>query len=132
MTALNSEIEWRLKWLWFACGMLLLLGVAIGSLIPVSVQGGNDKVAHVVIYALLSGWFSLLAGRSELLWRVLPGLIAYGALIEVLQGLTDYRSAEFGDVIANSLGASLGLLVYFTSLRELLAKLDNRLFRLFQ
>jgi len=129
MTRVSSQVEWRLKRLWYGCGIAMLLMVAIVSLVPVPVSAEmtNDKLGHVILYFFLSGWFSLIVPRPGLLWRVFLLLIAYGALMELLQGMTAYRSLEFADGIANSVGVGIGLLVHFSPLRGLLIRLDARL-----
>ena len=129
---MNTNVKWRHPQLWYGCGIALLIVVAVVSLVPVSVSGasGSDKLAHVLIYLVLSGWFSLIAARTELLWRVFSGLIAYGLLIEVLQGLTDYRSYEIADALANGVGVAIGLLFHFSPFRRRLIQLDSRLARL--
>ena len=117
----------KLAWLWFMLGGLMLILVAILSLIPSPDTGVNDKFAHLLIYGILSGWFcSLINRRSHLLW-VAAGLIAYGGFIELLQSLTADRYAEWGDLLANTLGISLGLIIYFTPLPRLLRFIDSRL-----
>ena len=128
----QSEVEWRLKWLWFGCGFILLLLIAILSLMPVSGVGGGDKIGHVFMYAVLSSWFSLIVSRTGLLWFVLLGAISYGLLMEFLQSLTDYRGAEFADAVANSIGALLGLLFHFSPFRRWLVMIDARLDQLRQ
>ncbi|MDH5353481.1 MAG: VanZ family protein [Gammaproteobacteria bacterium] len=125
-------LVWHFRYLWFACGFLLLLLIAIASLMPVSGDVGNDKLAHVIMYAIPSIWFSLLIERPGSLWRILLGLTAYGLLMEVFQGLTDYRSMEFADAVANSLGVLLGLGFYFTPCRRWLVAIDHRLYQLLQ
>ena len=119
----------RLAWLWYLAGILLLFGVAILSLIQLPPGGPqvNDKLTHLLVYALLSGWFSILARQlSALIW-VIAGLIAYGILIELLQSLTAYRQAEWGDVMANSAGVLLGIGLHFTPAMRILEILDRRL-----
>ena len=130
MKSMNSEVEWRLTWLWYSCGIALLVLVAVISLVPVSGGGANDKLAHVLIYLVLSSWFSLIVARRALLWRVFSGLIIYGMLMEFLQGLTDYRSPEIADAVANSVGVAIGLLFHFSPFRHLLILIDSRLDRL--
>ncbi len=119
----------KLGKLWYALGLALLLAVAVLSLLPVPDVGVGDKVSHVVTYALLGGWFSLLVARPRQLWLVFSGLLVYGALIELLQGMTGYRYAEWGDLLANGLGLLPGLAVYFTPLRRLLLEIDALLSR---
>ena len=98
---------YRLAWLWYLLGALWLLLVAIFSLIPLPQDdvGVDDKLIHLLAYALLSGWFSLLVRSRILLVWIVAGLVLFGITIELLQSLTHYRYTEWGDVLANSLGA---------------------------
>lgn len=102
----------------------MLLVVAITSLIPVPDIGISDKFAHFFTYAILSGWFSLLVTKRVSLVWVISGIIAYGMAIEGLQGMTDYRYPEWGDVAANSAGVLLGTLGFFSPLYRLLRVVD--------
>ena len=122
----------RLAPLWYGCGVFLLLLVTVLSLMPIAADGPqvNDKLAHFVTYAILSGWFSLLAAGGHWLPAIWIGLGVFGIAIEGLQGLTEHRSAEWADVVANGLGAAGGLLGYFTFLPRWLRLIDARLARL--
>ncbi|MBL4782161.1 MAG: hypothetical protein JKX92_07960 [Porticoccaceae bacterium] len=96
--------------------VFLLLSVAWGCLqAPGPDAGpwfwGADKIIHLSSYALLyiSAW---LAFPGALLsWTLHGSLLAYGLLIEGLQSLTGYRSAELGDMLANATGLGLGCLL---------------------
>ena len=122
----------RLIFVWYGLGVLLLALVAALSLLPIPGTGVNDKVSHLVTYFVLAGWFGLLAGnRSVLLWSF-AGLVAYGGLIELLQGMTSYRNAEWADLLADAIGAAVGIGLYFTPLRRLLLIVDRGLAALFQ
>ena len=127
-----DTLVWHFKHLWYACGFALLMLIAIGSLMPVSGDVGNDKLAHVIMYTMPSIWFSLLVDRPGSLWKIFLGLTAYGLLMEVFQGLTDYRTMEFADALANGLGILLGLFFYFTPCRRWLSAIDNRIYQLRQ
>ena len=48
--------------------------------------------------------FLAQSGIFVLLLAVLVALLLYGALIEVLQSLTSYRFAEWGDLLADAIG----------------------------
>lgn len=112
---------------WYTLGALMLIAVAIVSLMPMPNTGVSDKLAHLVTYFVLAGWFALIArDRVVLAWSLL-GLVAYGMLIEALQSQTSYRLAEWGDVLANGGGCIIGSLLYFTPLRRLLCFIDERL-----
>ena len=118
--------------LWLMIGGLLLVAVAVGSLLPVKEVGisVNDKWLHIVTYLTVSAWFSLLVRKQRVLLMVYIGLTLYGLLMEYLQGMTGYRMLELADAMANSLGALLGLLVYFTPLKQVLISVDRFLYRL--
>ena len=121
------SLKLKLLWLWYLSGAAMLSLVAFLSLMPAPDIGVNDKVSHLLTYAILAGWFSLLIERrGGLLW-IMIGLIGYGGSIELLQGMSADRYPEWGDLLANTLGIMLGLISYFTPLPRLLRIVDGRL-----
>ena len=79
-----------------------------------------DKIVHFTFYfvggilGMLYFWvLSPLPGRKlKTAFFLFIGLILYGIIIEVLQGtLTTHRSAEGMDILANSAGAFLGIML---------------------
>src|SRR5688500_6650807 len=70
----------------------------------------GDKLGHLAAYGVLMFWFCFLYPRSRT--RVLCGLafIAMGVGLEVIQGMTGYRSYDGLDMVANSAGVLLGWL----------------------
>jgi len=117
----------RLAALWYALAALMLIAVALLSLMPAPDTGVNDKLAHLVTYFLLGGWFAVIARDHRALGWSLLGLFGYGLLIELLQAQTGYRFAEWADVLANACGSVVGCLLYFTPLRRLMRFIDRRL-----
>ena len=113
--------------IWYLLGGLMLLMVGTVSLMPVPDVGVNDKFSHLLTYFFLGGWFGLLAANRAILGWTIIGLIAYGILLELLQGMTAYRYAEWGDVLANASGTFAGILLYFSPLRRLLSYVDSKL-----
>jgi len=98
----------------------MVASVAVLSLIPLDVNlaAGRDKLAHCLSYASMSFWFaSLFEGRARQIGIALA-FVAMGATIEVLQGLTDYRTFEVADMVANAIGAGLGWGLAQTPLRN--------------
>ena len=127
----DAPFELHLRSLWFSLAYVQLLVVAVLSLTPaVPNVGGSDKLGHFLAYAVLSIAFSLIIRQRKSLWRILFGLIAFGILMEYLQGLTGYRYADPEDALANSIGVVFGLLFHFSPLRRVLLKLDAYLHRL--
>lgn len=107
-------MTFRLARLWWSLGIALVVLIAWLSLEKPS--GGEallpDKIAHGVAYFVLAVWFLNLLPR----WRasVLVAVIAYGGLLEILQGMTPYRYADWLDLLADATGAVLALaLLYF-------------------
>ena len=95
----------------YATLVLLLAVIPTG---PELALGRLDKVAHLCEY-LLFAWLlvqairaSRLPERDYLLWAWIYAT-SYGGLIELLQALLPWRSAEWGDAVANAIGAALGV-----------------------
>lgn len=88
---------------------LALLAVLVLALLPQAAElpsTGWDKSNHLLAFSVLSGLGCLgYPGRTI---RVLPALIAFGALVEALQSLTPDRHAEAADLVADALGVLLG------------------------
>jgi len=102
----------RYRAAWIALGWLLVLGVAVGSLLPSLPDAGtwvSDKLMHLAAYGALAFLFMGAAGRRHWL-RIALGLLALGAAIELAQAtLTGTRSGEWLDMAANAAGVMAGL-----------------------
>ena len=120
-----TQSELQLPKLWFALAYSITLAVGVLSLIPGPDIGASDKLVHFLTYAIVSAGFSLIVERRRSLWLILFGLIAYGLLLEFLQGLTGYRYEDMADALANSLGVITGLVFYFSPLRDILRRFEG-------
>lgn len=99
-----SSVSWR-----HAAFCVCVLAILVLSLIPVGPEmptTGWDKTNHLLGFGVLAV-LGLRAWPRRAL-RVALGLMALGALIEGLQSLTTYRTAEWGDWLADALGLLLG------------------------
>ncbi len=79
--------------------------------IPELNTGFDDKIFHCIAYALFClVWylcFKALKLKSSLILAIVFS-IAFGGLIEILQSkLSSYRTTEFFDLLANTLGVLL-------------------------
>lgn len=111
----------RRKWLSFMPAVLVAAGIAVLSLwehpaLPVKVVL-NDKLIHGLMYAALAaslmGAFVAI-GRSRVKHYILVCACAtlYGLLMEALQRFcTLSRSGEMADLIADFVGALIGVLI---------------------
>ena len=100
--------------LWRALFWMALAGSYILSVLPgetvAPLFSWSDKLNH-------AGAFLVLALLMRLGWRIgywqtLAWLSAYGGLIEISQLFAIHRSAEWGDVGADTLGVFFGLKLY--------------------
>lgn len=117
--------------LWLRLWILMLalgLVVCLLPLPPVAVHVEHfDKFEHIAGHAVLAAFASMLfAGRRALLECGL-GLVLFGTLIEALQALVPWRSADALDLLANAIGTLLGLALALTPLARALQWLDRQL-----
>ncbi len=85
--------------------------------VPVPVKF-SDKIVHCGAYFVLTllwylvGIYKFYLKSKKALWYAAIGAVVFGIVIEVLQGtLTTYRSADVYDIIANTLGVILAVLL---------------------
>ena len=96
-------LAWRL-----AFGFCVL-AVLVLALMPTDVpmpSTGWDKSNHLLAFSVMA-----LLGRRAYPGRTMAlfaGLLAYGALIEVLQFFTPNRSADWQDIVADAVGLASG------------------------
>ena len=74
-----------------------------------------DKIAHLCEY-LVFAWLLVHAVRGSrviearsYLWMAWIYATSYGLLMELLQALVPWRTADLADAAANALGAALGV-----------------------
>jgi VanZ like protein len=113
---------YRYRRIWLLLGWGMVAAVVVLSLIPLEIDlaHNRDKLAHLAAYGGLSFWFGMLIeGRGREL-RIAAAFALLGVALEFLQGLTDYRTFEVADMIANATGAALGWGLAQTPLRSAL------------
>ena len=102
----------RLRPLWLAIGYALVAAIVFLSLTPDLPSTGveqGDKLGHLLAYGTLMFWFcQLYATRNSRLGHAVA-FAAMGVALEFAQGMTDYRSFELLDMVANAIGVALGL-----------------------
>jgi len=104
---------------WQFASALLLASVLTLAIIPAvwfwpqdpsAIWRLSDKWMHGVTFAVLALWFSGQYAR-EAYWKLVLGLLAFGALIEMCQRMISYRTAEWNDLFADMLGIIVGILI---------------------
>ena len=117
-----TQASYRYRRIRLLLGWGMVAAIVVLSLIPVEVDlsEGRDKLAHFAAYGSLSFWFGMIFGRRGVQLGIAVALAAVGVALEFLQGLTDYRSFEIADMVANAMGAGLGWCLAQTPLRSAL------------
>lgn len=115
----------------FVAAVVVYLSFFRPPTLEVSRFPGFDKVAHICMYAGLSGmlWFEFFRNhrRNQIFWHAWLGAVVcpilFSGLIELLQEYcTDYRSGDWLDFLANSGGVGLATLFSWYVLRPLMIK----------
>ena len=97
--------------------VIITIIIAYLSLIKVGKQPISikylDKIEHSIAYFTLAlSWLLALKNKVKIA-IIIIGCVVYGILIEVLQGtITSYRTADFYDIIANTIGILIALLIF--------------------
>jgi VanZ family protein len=95
--------------------ILVFTGIAILSLLPpksIEKIGEHDKINHFIAYAVLSLNVGLVVKKLKTYLLCLPLLIGYGILLEYCQGFVPGRQPSLLDALANSIGVSIGFILY--------------------
>ncbi len=113
-----SNIKTLLKDKLTIIAILITIGIAMVSLIrleKVSMQINHlDKIEHAFAYFVLSFvWLIALKATKTNKYLIAFCCFLYGIIIEALQiTTTSYRSGEILDVIANTTGILIALVIY--------------------
>ena len=126
-TQINKSL--RLFPFWLSVGIGLVGAVIYLSLTPPVIVSFafNDKVGHFLAYAVLMGWFGqIFNGRLALLFFAL-GFALMGVSLEFIQGMGHFRHFEYADMVANTIGVVLGLLLTTTIFKGTFYWVEGRL-----
>ena len=118
----------RFGLVWQAVGWAMVALVIWLSLTPHPPQPPAllswDKADHLLAYAALMFWYAQSFARH---WRWPLFLCLLGFALEVLQGLSAFRTFDLYDMVANLLGVALGLVLAMTPLGNMLTVVDRLL-----
>lgn len=135
MSAAGTLHEFHRPALWTALWLAMIAVVIATCLMPAkdlppTPFDSFDKVEHFTAYLLLSLYAGMLFARVRAQALATAGLIALGVALEFAQAkLTDSRSGDAADALANSLGALAGLWLARTPLGLWLQRVDRALAR---
>jgi len=109
----NSPIspELRYRPLWTALGWCIVAGILWLSLVQAPPQidvDDGDKLGHFIGYGTLMFWFCELYATRRLRLAYGAAWIAMGITVEYIQGQLGYRSYDWLDMVANTVGVLIG------------------------
>lgn len=117
---------------WSALWCLAIAAVVVFSVMPapdLPDAPGSDKLHHFLAYFALAASAVQLFARWPALLGAGLGLVLLGIGLEHAQGsLTGTRFADRWDALANTLGVIAGLGTRLTPARDLLLRIEARLF----
>jgi hypothetical protein len=116
-----SRLRWLPPAIWAALILFLTSVPDPGALAPVSAFSfpGADKLVHCLMYLVL-GWLASRALENASISRVVwmaVAILCFAALDEWHQFFIPGRDADVLDWVADSLGASMGILLGARALR---------------
>ncbi|GEM_PF-1459479 len=91
------------------------LSLSRGVSLP-QVLWSPDKIAHLGSYAIWAIAWAWGSYRARLRWAlgyIALGCTLWGLFLEGVQGTLPWRTFEWGNAVANALGAVLGVSVYY-------------------
>ncbi len=114
-----------LSWIWLGVIIILSL-ISIPGSVTVSIPH-IDKIEHTFSYFILMFLFGqcYVLTRTRIIYAMF--FIALGISLEYLQSLTATRQFEYADMIANTTGVFLGLLLSDSLLQKVVIAVDNKL-----
>jgi VanZ family protein len=100
----------------YIIAIIVTLSILYLSLVKMPSYGAGiahlDKLQHCFAYFILSSSWLLVFYKKNKKHLIVGCCILFGIIIEVLQNkITDYRTGDYLDIIANSTGVFLGLLI---------------------
>ena len=107
----RTGVRLLLSWAAVIAVSLLLPADLLPMTLPAGGESSLDQVGHVFLFfvlALLAVGPARARSRHPLL-VVLFTSIVYGGLLEILQGVLGWRSAELADWVADGVGTAAGV-----------------------
>jgi VanZ family protein len=107
---------------WRVVLVALVVVVSVLAVMPVpprELSTGWDKLNHSAAFALLTFVARLgFPGGRRAGWAVALAMFAYGGLIEIVQWFVPGRESEWADLLGDTLGIAIGMLLAAWAVRR--------------
>jgi len=121
--------KFRYAKVWLTLGWLLIVVIVFLSLWPKPPQPlefeQSDKLSHIIAYMTLMLWFANIYPQRSSQLQISIGFFVMGVCLELFQGMTEYRTFSYTDMLANGIGILLALHLAKTRLATYLLRLDT-------
>jgi len=121
--------KFRYAKLWLTLGWLLVALIVFLSLWPKPPQPlefeQSDKLYHFIVYMTLMLWFANIYPQRSSQLQLSLGFFVMGVCLELLQGMTEYRTFSYTDMLANGMGILVALYLAKTRFATYLLHLDS-------
>lgn len=126
----DAHPELKLRLLWLTIGYALVALVVYLSLTSNPVDTGlifpyQDKVFHAFAYFVLMAWFAQIYHDRFHRNMIAVMFLIMGVTLEYLQSFDPNRFYEYGDMVANTMGVVIGLLLALTGAKNCLLKIEK-------
>ncbi|UCG11375.1 MAG: VanZ family protein [Deltaproteobacteria bacterium] len=111
-----------LGWTFFALVVFLSLWPKLPGVLSFN---PGDKIGHLVTYMTLMLWFANMYPQRNHHLLLAGAFLGMGMGLELIQGMSGYRTFAYMDIVANGLGILLGLWLAETRLATCLFYLDT-------
>jgi VanZ family protein len=120
----------KFRFIWLFIGYLLISLVVYLSLTsnPVDVEPSfpyEDKFFHCLAYFVLMAWFAQIYHHNLQRNMIALAFVIMGVALEYLQSFDPARMSEFADMVANSTGVILGLMLALTKAKFTLLNFER-------
>jgi hypothetical protein len=121
----SMRLKFKKFWLMLGLGSVaLVLFLSLAPDLPDTGVPEGMKVGHVFAYCWLMLWFAQIYRSTTARYRLAITFCLMGIGLEYVQDLTDYRGFEYSDMLIDSAGVGLGLLLCCTGLQNILIRLE--------
>lgn len=125
MQEINPVYRYQKLWLiigYVLVALVMYLSITSAPPLPDVDVPYFDKLGHFLAYFVLMGWFAQIYHVKKMRVIFALAFIFMGLAMEFIQSFDPARMAEFADMVANTLGVVIALLITRMSAFRLILK----------
>jgi len=126
----NPVFRYRKQWLGIGYAMVAFVVFLSVTSEPPEIDLGidfADKLFHALAYWGLMFWFAQIYHFKQHRLICASAFVALGITMEGIQSFDPKRYAEFNDIVANTVGVAIAILMTKKSMKNILMNIEKRL-----